>query len=299
MKTLNMPSDTSSPTLISKFPKIFLQLLLAFLLINGFAFAFAHDEDDKNHDDGDRKHKDKILLKTVSDAPDPFSAAVAGTAAFHSEFAVRETDGLNDAEGRKKRFFIEQTLRITDAAAGTEQVTLKGETEVLPGHHQDEDDDGEDDDQIIPVSVQQLWDGRDAQGNIVLDGLYRYEVQGQFVRVKFKTHDDHAGEVEDNEKIKVIDTSSVLTGGITIDNTPPVISNVQPADGSLLAVAAPTVAGVFADNLSGINITSVKIVLDGVDVTTEANVTAAGFNFIPAGLADNAHTLSINSSSTV
>src|SRR3989338_1341528 len=149
-----MPSDTFSPILISKFSKVVARALLVYLLVSGnltfsvfrndyVNVAFAHEEDDKNHDDGDRKHKGKILLKTVSDAPDPFSAAAAQTAEFQSQYEVKRISGLkDDSKETNKRFFVRQTLRITDAATGTEQVTLKGGTEVLSGPHQDEDDDG-------------------------------------------------------------------------------------------------------------------------------------------------------------
>ncbi|MBI5150613.1 MAG: PASTA domain-containing protein, partial [Candidatus Omnitrophica bacterium] len=294
--------STFSPTLISKFPKVVARALFVCLMVSGnltfpvfrndyVNVAFAHDYDDSNWD---QKHKGKILLSAVSDIPDPFSAAVSGQTVFGAQFEVRKTDGL-DANGEDihKTFSIEHTVRLFLAGGPKNTVVLGGQNPVPRVPY---DEHGEDDHKFVSVDVNQVWDGRNADNVFVPDGNYVYEISGKLIRIK---QDDDARDRRDahsqrQEESKVVGISNVLTGTIVLDNTPPVISNVQPADGSLLATATPTVAGVFADNLSGINIASVKIVLDGVDVTGEANVTATGFNFIPAGLADNTHTLSIN-----
>ena len=80
----------------------------------------------------------------------------------------------------------------------------------------------------------------------------------------------------------------------TVDLTPPVIDNVQPADDSLLANATPILSAQFSDNLSGVDEENIQILLDGNDVTTQADASATGFQFTPAALTDGSHALSIN-----
>ncbi|HBL29384.1 MAG TPA: hypothetical protein DD490_21340 [Acidobacteria bacterium] len=80
-----------------------------------------------------------------------------------------------------------------------------------------------------------------------------------------------------------------IAGGGT-DTTPPQVGGLVPADGSLVAVA-PGVAAAYSDEGSGVNPASVRLFIDGVDRTAEAQVTAAGLSWSPAAaLADGEHT---------
>jgi len=88
--------------------------------------------------------------------------------------------------------------------------------------------------------------------------------------------------------------SSSAVSSFTVDVTPPVIDAVTPVDGSLLGEAAPLLSAQFSDHLSGVDLSSLSILLDGDDVTTEATITAAGFQWGPAALADGGHDLSIS-----
>lgn len=81
---------------------------------------------------------------------------------------------------------------------------------------------------------------------------------------------------------------------VLIDLLPPTILNITPANGSLLATSTPTLSAAFSDNLTGVAPLSAHILLDGAEVTAQANVTAAGFSFVPSALSDGAHTLSIS-----
>ncbi len=81
---------------------------------------------------------------------------------------------------------------------------------------------------------------------------------------------------------------------VLIDVLPPTISNITPANGSLVATATPILSAVFSDNLTGVAPASAHILLDGVEVTGQANVTASGFSFVPAALSDGPHLLSIS-----
>jgi glucodextranase-like protein/Big-like domain-containing protein len=82
---------------------------------------------------------------------------------------------------------------------------------------------------------------------------------------------------------------------LELDATPPSISNLAPAGGSLLASATPTIAAAFADGLSGVDPASVHFLLDGADRTSAAQVTAAGLTFTPsAPLPDGSHAAAVS-----
>jgi Glucodextranase, domain B/Bacterial Ig-like domain len=81
---------------------------------------------------------------------------------------------------------------------------------------------------------------------------------------------------------------------LELDTTPPVISALAPANGSLLATAQPTVSAAYADDLSGVDSASVRLLLDGPDRTSVAQVTAAGLSYTPtAPLLDGSHTATL------
>ena len=81
-----------------------------------------------------------------------------------------------------------------------------------------------------------------------------------------------------------------------IDTTPPKIFNLQPADGSFINDTKPTISANYSDLGSGINESSVEIVVDGTDVTldpTNTTVTASGVSYI-ADLNEGLHTVTVN-----
>lgn len=69
---------------------------------------------------------------------------------------------------------------------------------------------------------------------------------------------------------------------LDIDIIPPVFANAQPKDGAVLDKAStkPTIKVEYSD-LSGINIESVQILVDGIDRTKEAIVTATSVEYTP------------------
>lgn len=74
------------------------------------------------------------------------------------------------------------------------------------------------------------------------------------------------------------------------DSTPPVLSLV-PVDGSTVAAASPLIAALYSDSGSGVDLTSVRLTLDGTDVTAQAAVTASSASFVPAfALTQGTHT---------
>jgi len=80
----------------------------------------------------------------------------------------------------------------------------------------------------------------------------------------------------------------------TIDVTPPTITGLTPSDGAIVTTATPLISADFSDNLSGINLSSVQILVDGVDRTVGANITPSGFTLQVAALSAGPHTVSVS-----
>ncbi|MGB3460242.1 MAG: PKD domain-containing protein [Halobacteriota archaeon] len=78
------------------------------------------------------------------------------------------------------------------------------------------------------------------------------------------------------------------------DTTPPVISNPQPLDGSIVSNSMPLISADLADPDSGINTTAVRITVDDLDVTQNATVISSRAWYTPEhALADSVHSVSI------
>lgn len=70
---------------------------------------------------------------------------------------------------------------------------------------------------------------------------------------------------------------------ISVDVTPPDIQNLTPQTDSSVAQLKPGISATFADGSgSGIDQSSLKLVVDGVDVTTNSNVTETFVSYKPA-----------------
>ncbi|MBI3000281.1 MAG: hypothetical protein HYY46_17795, partial [Deltaproteobacteria bacterium] len=96
-------------------------------------------------------------------------------------------------------------------------------------------------------------------------------------------------------------TSAPAEFAITHDNIAPLITNLQPANGSFLNNPRPLIRADFSDSLSGIDVGKVEIRLDGFDVTAQASVTSSGFtlnflnclNVLNCPLPEGPHTVSV------
>ncbi|HEV8579921.1 MAG TPA: DNRLRE domain-containing protein, partial [Thermoanaerobaculia bacterium] len=81
---------------------------------------------------------------------------------------------------------------------------------------------------------------------------------------------------------------------VSNDQTPPALAITAPANGSVVTTATPTISATYSDDGSGVDIASIRLLLDGADRTAEAQVTAAGLTFTPsAPLAAGAHTVEV------
>jgi len=74
----------------------------------------------------------------------------------------------------------------------------------------------------------------------------------------------------------------------------PEILNLQPADGTVIGTDTPTVSGLFSDDNSGIDVTRVVILFDGVDVTAEAGISETGFTYAPPPLTEGPHDYAVD-----
>jgi len=82
-----------------------------------------------------------------------------------------------------------------------------------------------------------------------------------------------------------VDTSS--------DITPPNITNLQPANNSIIGETMPLISANYSD-YSGINVTSIVIEVDSINVTSFANITAKGVNYTPAiPLSESIHNVTL------
>jgi len=75
------------------------------------------------------------------------------------------------------------------------------------------------------------------------------------------------------------------------DVTPPSLA-LTPADGSTTTATAPLIVAAYTDAERGVDVATVRLSLDGVDITTQAAVTASSTTFVPAAaLAEGTHTI--------
>jgi hypothetical protein len=106
-----------------------------------------------------------------------------------------------------------------------------------------------------------------------------------------------AGNVQLSGVVVALHSLSVKAAQVTFldfDQAAPAISQVTPGDGSFVASARPPLAASFADDFSGVDPTSFRLLVDGADLTAAARATAAGFTATPpTPLPEGAHTLDI------
>jgi hypothetical protein len=75
------------------------------------------------------------------------------------------------------------------------------------------------------------------------------------------------------------------------DTTPPMITNLQPLDGSTTNDNTPTIGANYSDS-SGIDVNSILLKVDSANETSNATVTATGIAYTPtSSLSDGSHTV--------
>ena len=93
---------------------------------------------------------------------------------------------------------------------------------------------------------------------------------------------------------------SSITDTAMVDDTAPTITGLTPADGSFVSDNTPYISATLSDAGSGINTDTVVITVDGVDVTTSADVTAGSVSYTPTvALAEGLHNVIVDVSDAV
>ncbi|HEX4046645.1 MAG TPA: Ig-like domain-containing protein, partial [Elusimicrobiota bacterium] len=93
--------------------------------------------------------------------------------------------------------------------------------------------------------------------------------------------DDDAGNSEDLNVVSIL----------VLPAPSPVVLTLSPAAGSFVAESFPELAVLYVDSGAAIDTTSVRLALDGVDVTTQSEITASSATFDPDdAVADGTHT---------
>ena len=65
------------------------------------------------------------------------------------------------------------------------------------------------------------------------------------------------------------------------DTTPPAITGPNPSSGATVGTGTPIISASYSDSLSGIDVSSVVLKVDGTNVTSEATVTETGVSYTP------------------
>jgi len=81
----------------------------------------------------------------------------------------------------------------------------------------------------------------------------------------------------------------------TVDTAAPAVTGVAPANGAVINNSRPAISASFSDATSGVNVASVRLLINETDVTAMATVTASGISYTPsAALPDGAATVAIS-----
>ncbi len=77
------------------------------------------------------------------------------------------------------------------------------------------------------------------------------------------------------------ETSGSSTFRVETDTTPPSITDLSPKDASTIYYTTPTISAKYSDDKSGIDKTTVKMLVNAVDVTTSSVITDEGVSYTP------------------
>lgn len=142
---------------------------------------------------------------------------------------------------------------------------------------------------VDTANVSIMFDGSDVTSQAtVTDSGVTYTPSSQ---LSFGSHDV---EVTASDLFGNSDTRSwSFTVQEVTDTVRPTISNLQPSPGSTAGQDA-TVSASYSDDRSGIDLNSVSLVVDGEDVTADADVTASQITYTPDGGFDSGeHTVTL------
>lgn len=79
-----------------------------------------------------------------------------------------------------------------------------------------------------------------------------------------------------------------------LDTVAPVIANQTPTPGSLATCTAPLIAADYSDNRIGIDTSTVRLSVDGNDITPDAQISDTSISYQPPQLADETHHVALS-----
>ena len=85
----------------------------------------------------------------------------------------------------------------------------------------------------------------------------------------------------------------VRTRSLMVDTSRPTIDTVAPADGATVSTTQPTIEAHYADAVSGVNVDSVSLTVDGTTVTDSLTVSSSSVSYTPT-LSSEEHTATVN-----
>ncbi|MSR65422.1 MAG: hypothetical protein EXS18_06535 [Verrucomicrobiae bacterium] len=103
-----------------------------------------------------------------------------------------------------------------------------------------------------------------------------------------------ADQIVDGLAIDIAGNKNFTAVMVSIDKTVPTVTG-QPANGDVICTLRPPLVVAFSDELSGIDATSLHVLLDGTNITANFQTFAAGAYFVPTNnLAVGSHTWHIS-----
>jgi hypothetical protein len=128
-------------------------------------------------------------------------------------------------------------------------------------------------------------------GGAVIGTLNIFPTSIQFVPDFILPDGDYCARLEVNDSAGNIQIQDWWC--FTIDTNPPAVANLTPVDQTVVTTSTPVISATFHD-LTGVNVSSVMLTLDSIDVTGSATVSSSGISFtLASGLSDGVHTVSI------
>ncbi|HEV8239446.1 MAG TPA: hypothetical protein VGS57_08775 [Thermoanaerobaculia bacterium] len=95
-----------------------------------------------------------------------------------------------------------------------------------------------------------------------------------------------------NRQLRVLERATIRH--LDFDLHPPTITNLRPAEGTTISNRRPEIGASFSDDLSGVDLGSVHLLLDGSDRTAQATISATAVGFVPtADLATGTHVATV------
>ena len=135
----------------------------------------------------------------------------------------------------------------------------------------------------LPPSMQNRWFLK----------VYDAAGQDQGSIVKFTVTDNGTTYTATDTPVSVLDYQTVYSYVPSSDITPPVITNIQP--GGEIGTSSTTVTASYTDDYSGVNTSSVAVLVDGV-TSSGCTVTAANVSCPQSNLAVGSHSIEVHAS---